>query len=180
MQTDRPADFIAYVADNQAKLRRFAVELCRDPHEAEDIVSEVFLRAWARWEHLGAVGNVHAYVRRMIVNEFITRYRRRHRVTLVDAVDELLEPVPDHAPEWDDRATFAAHIAALPPRQRASVYLRYYADSSDHDIAAALDCSVGTVRSNISRGMRNLRLALAQDRSAVVRSDILRVRHPAA
>ena len=166
MQSDQPADFVSYVADHQATLRRLAVELCHDSYEAEDIVAEVFVRAWAKWDHIGTVDNVHAYVRRMVVNEVITRYRRGRRLTYLDAVDDLLAPVADHACERDDRARFSAHIAALPPRQRASVYLRFYADSSDRDIAAALDCSVVSVRSNIFRAMRNLRRRLAVEQSA--------------
>ena len=158
MPADPPPDFSAYVTGNTARLRRLAFELCRDQYEAEDIVAEVFLRAWGRWAQLSTVRNVHAYVRRMVVNEFITRYRRRRRLVVTDALEDLLAPAPDHTAEWNDQAAFTSRIAALPPRQRASVYLRYVADSSDAQIAAVLGCSVVTVRSNISRAMRTLRV----------------------
>jgi RNA polymerase sigma factor (sigma-70 family) len=113
-----------------------------------------------------------AYVRRMIVNEFIDWRRKWARVVPVATVTEP-PAVWDHADahaEWD--ALFA-RLNRLPRRQRAVIVLRYYGGLSDAEIAAELDCVVSTVRSNASRALTTLRVQLTEPGLA----DLKEVRH---
>jgi RNA polymerase sigma factor (sigma-70 family) len=70
--------------------------------------------------------------------------------------------MPDQADAIADRDFLLRALAALPPRQRAALVLRYYSDMPDAEIADALSCSVGTVRSQISRGLAQIRAASAE------------------
>jgi RNA polymerase sigma factor (sigma-70 family) len=65
--------------------------------------------------------------------------------------------VPDGARLYDERDALLARVARLPRKQRAALVLRYYQGYGDEEIAAALDCRIGTVRSHISRALGTLR-----------------------
>ena len=101
----------------------------------------------------------------MIVNEFLSHKRRQKRHVVL--LDEYVDPAPDHAERSAQQQELRARLGALPRRQRAAIVLRYYEDLSDVDIAAALGCRIGTVRSSISRGLATLRIttATSEDRT---------------
>jgi RNA polymerase sigma factor (sigma-70 family) len=104
-----------------------------------------------------------AYVYRILINASNSRFRRR-RVTelLIDPADVAVPDAagPDQGARADDRAELLAALRELPPRQRAVILLRYWADQSDTQTAATLGCSPGTVRSQAARGLAKLRLYL--------------------
>jgi RNA polymerase sigma-70 factor (sigma-E family) len=140
-------------------LLRFAKVLCVDRGTAEDVLQEVLLRAHAKWSEIGELDRPAAYVRRMIVNEYLSWRRKWSRIIPSAAVGAEMS-TPDVAAEFADRAELVAEIAELPPRQRAAVVLRYYAGLSDAEIAADLGCSAGTARSHLSRGLATLRVRM--------------------
>src|SRR4051812_4312187 len=140
-------------------LLRFAKVLCVDRGTAEDVLQEVLLRAHARWSEIGELDLPAAYVRRMIVNEYLSWRRKWSRIIPSASVGADLT-APDIASELADRAALVAEIATLPPRQRAAVVLRNYAGLTDSEIAADLGCSHGTARSHLSRGLATLRVQL--------------------
>jgi RNA polymerase sigma factor (sigma-70 family) len=76
--------------------------------------------------------------------------------------------VPERAEVGSDDY-LADAIAALPPKRRAAVVLRYYLDLSEADIAETLGVRPGTVKSLLSRGLAELRLALRPDQSEPTR-----------
>lgn len=166
--TDRPstAQFEQYVTESRQRLYRFAVVLCGDPVLAGDLLGNVLGRAFERWYQVSAARDPHAYVRRMLVNEFVSWQRQRARTVphaevgrVADLrVDRLRTDAPDPGDELADRAALLEELSRLPARQRAAIVLRYYADLSDADIAATLGCRIGTVRSSISRGLATLRV----------------------
>jgi RNA polymerase sigma-70 factor (sigma-E family) len=159
--------FEQYVTESRQRLFRFAVVLCGDTVLAGDLLSDVLGRAFERWPQVTAARDVHAYVRRMLVNEFVSWQRRRVRVVPHPEVGQLadlradrrgesgLDPSDAHA----ERASMLEELSRLPARQRAAIVLRYYEDLSDADIAAALGCRIGTVRSCISRGLATMRIS---------------------
>ncbi|WP_304045647.1 SigE family RNA polymerase sigma factor [Jatrophihabitans endophyticus] len=157
MNSEETADFAALVAREQSGLLRFAAALTGDPGLADDVVSTVLSRAWERWDRVGSVQHPEAYVRRMVVNEFLSHKRRQKRHVVL--FDEYIDPTPDHAERSADRHELRGRLAALPSRQRAAIVLRYYEGLSDHEIAAVLGCADGTVRSLISRALVALRVA---------------------
>jgi RNA polymerase sigma-70 factor (sigma-E family) len=135
---------------------RLAYGLTGDLGHAEDVAQAAFARAYASWARVERTGDPDAYVRRIVINENNSRFRRR-RVTerLVDAVPEP-PPQPPTDPLSDSEALLKA-LRRLGPRQRAVVVLRFWMDMSEAETAAALNCSVGTVKSQASRALAALR-----------------------
>jgi RNA polymerase sigma-70 factor (sigma-E family) len=158
----QPVDFDDYVVANQRTLRRFATVLSGQTWLADDLVADVLGRAFERWNRIGAVADPHAYVRRMIVNDYMS-WRRRLARTTPRAHIEPSGTVSDGVQEHAERDVMITRLAALPRKQRAAVVLRYYAGMSDADIAAELGCREITVRSQISRALATLRLTLTSD-----------------
>jgi len=167
--------FEQYVSESRVRLFRFAVVLCGDTVLAGDLVTDVLGRAFERWHQVSAAEDTHAYVRRMLVNEFVSWKRRRARTVPHPEIGLLFEvrasrlgtSGADHSDIHAERAALLDELAQLPRRQRAAIVLRYYEDLSDEDIAEALDCRPGTVRSSISRGLATLRITatFSQDRT---------------
>ena len=135
-----------------------------DAFLAEDLVQGTLVRLYLAWGRARS-GNVDAYARRVLVNAFID-HRRRPFVRRERAV----ETIPDSAatvasPQADTQLLTA--LAGLPPRQRAAVVLRHVEDLSVEDVATALGCSTGTVKSQTARGIAKLRDALELHRQPV-------------
>jgi RNA polymerase sigma-70 factor (sigma-E family) len=161
--------FERYVNESRQRLFRFAVVLCGDTVLAGDLVTDVLGRVFERWSQVSAARDPHAYVRRMLVNEFVNFQRRRARVVPHPEVGQLADlrasrlgaAGPDPGEVQAERAALLDELSRLPARQRVAIVLRYYEDLSDEDIAATLGCRTGTVRSSISRGLATLRITTA-------------------
>jgi RNA polymerase sigma-70 factor (sigma-E family) len=127
-----------------------------DKDLAEDLVQDVFVKAHVRWARIGELEDPAAYVRRMLVNEYVSWRRKWARLVPVAAV-EVQDSSPDPAVQLSDRDALRIQLAALSRMQRAVLALRYYADMSDLEIAHTLACSISTVRSHASRALAALR-----------------------
>lgn len=152
--------FDEFAADRIDRLLRFATALTCDPHLAQDVVQEVLLRLQHRWAQIGPLPARDRYVRRMIINEYLSWRRRKAARTVAathSTLDALGPPTADPATGYADRDAMRTQIAQLPRRQRAALMLRYYEDRTDGEIAELLGCSTGTVRSHISRALSTLR-----------------------
>lgn len=141
-------------------LLRFAAVLTGDRGLAEDVVQEVLIRTHQRWAKIGALDSPEHYVRRMIVNEYLSWRRRWARVVPHADPPDRLDPVSDHAAIYAERDALRTELDKLPRRQRAVLVLRYYAGMSDSDVADLLGCSSGTVRGYASRALAALRVEL--------------------
>ena len=155
--------FEEFVSARLGALVRYATVVTWDPHLAEDITQTVLVRASARWSRIARLGAPEAYVKRMVLHEFLS-WRRRRAARLVpldrSALDWLGTPAPDAIGPYDERDAMLRLIAALPPRQRAVIALRFYEDLSTEQIADLLDCQPVTVRTHLSRALATLRAAL--------------------
>jgi RNA polymerase sigma-70 factor (sigma-E family) len=150
-------DFESFAAARWGRLVRTAYLLTGDHHEAEDLVQATLAKLYPVWSRVRRLDSPDAYVHRSLVNNNLGRYRRRR-------VRQLLTPMlPDKAEHRSDlvqveeRSTLLQALATLPPRQRAAVVLRYWEDLSEQQVAEALGCSPGNVKSQASRGIRKLR-----------------------
>ncbi|HJQ44444.1 MAG TPA: SigE family RNA polymerase sigma factor [Jatrophihabitantaceae bacterium] len=150
-------EFVDYVAQRRPALLRFATVLTGQTWLADDLVSDVLGRAFERWSRISGLAEPHAYVRRMIVNDYISWHRRLARTTPRADVEPNGQ-IADGADEHAERDAMIRRLAALPRKQRAALVLRYYAGMSDTDIADHLGCREATVRSQISRALAALRL----------------------
>lgn len=151
--------FEQFAVAQTAALLRYATALTCDRHLAQDIVQDVLFRLHGRWRRVQSYDRPEAYAKRAITNEYLSWRRRRSvRSVRLGPVPEL--PTPDPAEESADRAEVWACLAALPPRQRAVLVLRYYEGLADAEIADIVGCAPVTVRSNASRGLATLRSRL--------------------
>lgn len=140
---------------------RLATVLTGDRASAEDVVQEVMIRAHRRWTAIGQLDRPDIYVRKMIVNEFVSTRRRTWRLIPSGRPADLdTRATPDHANGVADRAALLAELSKLPPRQRAVLVLRYYEGLPDQAIAELLGTSPGTVRGYASRALAALRIEL--------------------
>jgi RNA polymerase sigma-70 factor (sigma-E family) len=153
-------EFADYVVGQRPALMRFATVLTCRTWLADDIVSDVLGRAFERWDRISVMAEPHAYVRRMIVNDYLSWRRRLFRTMPRAEVDDQRAEIGDGANERAERDAMIRRLARLPRRQRAAVVLRYYAGLPDVDIAAQLGCGQSTVRSQITRALAALRIDL--------------------
>lgn len=147
-----PQGFTEFVSANSRSLLRAAWLLTGDWSTAEDLVQTSLAAAWPRWSSIAT--SPHAYVRKIMTTTYL-RWRRR-RWTGEVPTEALPEPMSTEA-DGDARLSIQAALATLPARQRAAVVLRYFADLSEADTAAALGCSVGAVKSHTARALARLR-----------------------
>jgi RNA polymerase sigma-70 factor (sigma-E family) len=152
--------FEEFTAARLPGLLRFAVVLTGDRGLAEDVVQEVLLRAYGRWAKIGALDSPEQYVRRMVVNEYLSWRRRWARVTPHPDPPVGVDPFSDHAAVHAERDALRFELDKLPRRQRAVLVLRYYAGMSDLEIAEVLGCGAGTVRGYASRALAALRVEM--------------------
>jgi RNA polymerase sigma-70 factor (sigma-E family) len=129
-----------------------AYKLLGDRQEAEDLAQEACTRACLRWHQLDTP---RAWVIRVTTNLAFDRFRRLRST----ARHLRLPPAPAVAPD-DRHVDLHRALAKLPKRQRDVVVLRYLADLSEAQTAAALGCSPGTVKSHAARGLHALRTTL--------------------
>lgn len=159
---DRAPDFDEWVAVRGPALLRLARGLTGDAAHAEDLVQESLARALSRWSRIGAMADPYAYVRRMVVHEHTSWWRRFGRRETPTADSEpfdglVLDPVRD------DRDRVWAACRGLPRDQRTAVVLRYYEQLEYAEIADLTGVREGTVRSRVSRGLAVLREELGDD-----------------
>jgi RNA polymerase sigma-70 factor (sigma-E family) len=154
--------FEEFTATRLGALVRYATVVTWDPHLAEDITQNVLVRAQPRWSRIGRLDAPEQYVKRMILNEFLSWRRRAARLVLLprESLDHAFPASPDHGGEIVRRDAVIRLIATLPPRQRAVIALRFYEDLSHEQIADVLGCRPVTVRTTLSRALANLRTAL--------------------
>ncbi len=157
MARDRDAEFEAYMAARQPSLLRTAYLLSGDRHTAEDLVQTALAKLYLSWDKVQQRELLDGYVRRIIVNEHNSLWRRawkrRERSTDVLPDDSAVEDRHDEG----QRAALWEFVQTLPRRQRAVVVLRYYEDLSEAETAELLGISVGTVKSQASRALAAMR-----------------------
>lgn len=160
--------FEDFVAASSGRLFSMAMLLTgRHRAEAEDLLQGVLERAYRRWHRICKCGDPEPYVRRMLVNASVDRWRRLRRRSEEQLPTDLGQLTGrnlgvgaasgDQAAEIVDRDLLLRALAELPPGQRAVLMLRYFADLSEAATARELGCSVGSVKSQAARGLARLR-----------------------
>jgi RNA polymerase sigma-70 factor (sigma-E family) len=158
----RRADFDRFVSENTDGLLRTAYLIVWDLPDAEDLVQETLLKVAKRWPRVRRAEHPVAYARRILVNLALNgaKRRSRHRLELTgDAPPERADDAADTI-AVDTHDELLRALATLPPRQRTVLVLRYFLDLPEAEVAAALKCSLGTVKSTASRGLARLEQTL--------------------
>jgi RNA polymerase sigma-70 factor (sigma-E family) len=149
--------FRDFVVAATPALSRSAYLLTGDHQLAEDLLQSALANTYRHWRRVRD-GNPRAYVRRAMVHEHTSWWRRGR-------ASERLSPDPppgrDRADDPADRTaarlTLAAALARLTPRQRAVIVLRYYDDQTEAETARLLGCTVGTVKRHAHEALARLR-----------------------
>jgi RNA polymerase sigma-70 factor (sigma-E family) len=154
------AEFSEFMYSRWLQLVRLGYVLTGDRGLAEDLAQTALARAYSSWPQIRRAGDPDAYVRRVMVNANRSRFRKRR------VAEQLTGAVPEPAPVdatggCDDRVTLRAALMSLPVGQRSVVVLRFWLDMSETQAAAALGCSVGNVKSQVSRALAKLRAGTA-------------------
>lgn len=155
------AEFSEYVAARHTALLRTAYLLTGEHHAAEDLLQTALARTYLSWDRIRDKRALDAYVRRAMVNEHTSWWRRAWR-RLEHSTDTLPNrPAEEPTLDATDRDELRELVYGLPPRQRAAIVLRYFEDLSEAETARVMECSVGTVKSQTSRALSTLRARYA-------------------
>ncbi|WP_158850966.1 SigE family RNA polymerase sigma factor [Saccharothrix deserti] len=153
----RDDEFSRFFASRFDPARRTAYALCGDWVEAEEIAQHAFVRIYVHWPKVRQ-GTAEAYLRTVVTRLFLdTRRRGRQREQTVASPPE--SAVDADTSGADERQPLLAALQHVPPRQRAVLVLRYVHDLSVEQVAEALRCSTGTVKSQTAKGLKTLREA---------------------
>jgi RNA polymerase sigma-70 factor (sigma-E family) len=131
--------------------------------DAEDLLQTVLERAYRRWRRICAAGDPVPYVRRMLVNAAVDRWRLLRRRPELPLALDLPRPAaaaldaPDLSAAIADQDLLWRALACLPSGQRTVLVLRYYEDLTEAQTAAVLGCTVGSVKTQTSRALSKLR-----------------------
>jgi RNA polymerase sigma-70 factor (sigma-E family) len=155
-QSSAESEFQDFFESHHRELARFAYLLAGDHDAADDIAADALASAWLHWERVRTADNPLAYVRRIVANLAASRLRRTIRERRGMATLGMLA---DHSPGDTDIPALLdlrAALMTLPARKRACVVLRYAFDLSESETASTLGISVGTVKSQTSKGVAEL------------------------
>ncbi len=151
-QSAADTSFVEFVESAWQRHLRLALLLTGNRSQAEELLQDSLVRMYERWRKLSRRDDLHAYLRRALVNNHTSMWRRRRR-------ESLVAEVPDRAASGGGGSDpeFSQALMALPAGQRAVVVLRLYEDLSEQQAAAALGCSVGNIKSQYARALDKLR-----------------------
>ena len=157
------ADYENFVRAHLPRLLRYATMLTGDREQAADLVQDVLVKAYRRWQRISDADHPDRYVLRMVTNDFLS-WRHSRSARLIAVGDPPDEPAPDDfTADQAARDDMWQRLARLPRRQRAVVVLRYYEQLADPDIADLLGCAQATVRAHAFKALTTLRHRLTTE-----------------
>jgi RNA polymerase sigma-70 factor (ECF subfamily) len=162
-------DFLTQTTPHLSRLFRVGMRLTHQPSEAQDLVQEALMKAWANWHRYLPGGSLGAWLSRILVNTFISRHRHQRVVDVTAARSDLLDHLFDGGrldeasdPEqvWHGQGLSDEVLAALdglPAHYREVVELVDIHGLAYRDAADQMGCPLGTVMSRLHRARRLLR-----------------------
>ena len=160
----RDDEFSGYMAARQPAMLRLAYLLTGETATAEDLVQVAFAKLYRSWHRVRSREALDSYLRRIVLNEHHSMWRRpwRRREQMTETLPET--PVHDTYDEGLADSLWQL-VQQLPPRQRSVIVLRYYEQLSEAEIARTLGISPGTVKSQASKALATLRATTPEDLS---------------
>ena len=158
-------EFREFARGHAVPLRRSAYLLCGDWHLADDLVQTTLIKLHGAWPRVLRRHAPVSYARRILLRTWLDEQRRpwrraeRRDGALPEVADRAAGPAARHELAGL-REELSGLLAALPPRQRAVLVLRYFESLSVAETAAALGCSEGTVKTQAARGLAVMRARL--------------------
>jgi len=160
--SSRDDEYTEYISARMMSLRRTAYLLCQDWHRADDLVQAAITKLYVHWSRARAADHIDAYARTVLVREFLGE-RRSAWARRVRLDGQLTRASTGETSDHDALLDLRAALGAVPPRQRATLVLRFYCDLNVEQTAQILGCSPGTVKSQTVKGLAALRRALDPD-----------------
>lgn len=161
MARDHDEEFVAFADSALPKLTRTAYLLCGDWHRAEDAAQEALVKLYLAWPKVDRREGVMAYARRTLLRLLIDHSRRPWRREIAQPESlQLATPSADTSGQVNDRMVLVRALQQVSARRRACLVLRYFNDLSVSETARLLGCTEGTVKSQTSRGLEELRQVL--------------------
>ena len=159
---------------HQALAQRVAYVVLGSEAEAQDAAQEAFVKAYYALGSFRAGASFRAWLMAIVRHEALNRARSAsRRTTLATRVAEdrfsgAAAPSPEAVVlAAERRAALGAALGSLAPRDRAVIALRYFEDLSEKEMATALGCPPGTVKSRLTRALSKLRGALSEDEEVI-------------
>ena len=160
--------FCELIAPHEPRLLAQALRLCRNATQAEDLVQETLVEAWKSLRRFDGSCRFETWLYAILLHRHqkALRYARVRPFFCLDAEsrDRALEQLQalggspaESADALDDSERIRRCLADLPPKHRDVISLRFFADASLEEIAAALGCSLGTVKSRLFYALEKLR-----------------------
>ncbi|MFD5321747.1 SigE family RNA polymerase sigma factor [Streptomyces sp. NPDC127098] len=167
-------EFHAFFEQHHAELSRLAYLLLGGPDGAEsadDLAADALVAIWHHWDRVRAARHPLAYARGVVANLARSRIRSRTRERRRVALFWSQHGEPAEGPDVPAMLDVRAALRRLPYRKRACVVLRHAFDLSERETASALGISVGTVKSQTSRGMAELERMLTEAVTSTAEED---------
>ena len=164
IENDTEARIAALYALHARKAGRLAYLLTGDPHLAEDLAQEAFVRLMGRLGSIRDEDAIAAYLRRSIVNLANKHWRKvgnERRSLVAERVSTVVRSTS--LPDVESRDVIWRALEDLPHRQRVAIVLRFYEDLTEKETARVLGCRIGTVKSAVSRGLERVRKEMTND-----------------
>jgi RNA polymerase sigma-70 factor (sigma-E family) len=150
-------EFEEYVSARGQELVRLGFTVCGDYQRAEDLAQIALMQAFRSWRKVRKADDPHHYVRRILINAYLSMTRRRSFSEAPTAEPDPQRTVPDHATSIVNSDDLWRALAALSARERVVLVLRYYQDLDDRTIADMLGIKPSSVRATASRALARLR-----------------------
>jgi len=157
-------EFAEYFVARRDAVRRTAYLICGDWHRADDLAQTAFVSLHRRWRKIRDKRALDAYVRRSLMRAAIDEsrrpWRREHAVEELPDISSVNGSEDTVGNAVASRSALVDGLQRVPPRQRAVLVLRFLEGQSVADVATALKCTEGTVKSQTARGLDALRTVL--------------------
>jgi RNA polymerase sigma-70 factor (ECF subfamily) len=154
--------FAAMVSQHRESVWRWAFHVLQDPDEADDITQDAFLALFAKWSFFRGEASVRTWLYRITMNAALRRRERMIRIPPQSSLPgNLPDPPATENPELelaakDSRSRLLRCISNLPDHEARAIRLFYFEDRSYDEIAADLNMPIGTVKTHLHRGRKNL------------------------
>ena len=157
---EAPPDLVAFCREQQGRLVGILTLYCGDKDVAEELAQEALVRACNNWRSLRRMPLPEAWVHRVAINLANSHFRRKlaERRARARAASRALLVHRD--PDPDTSVAVRRAVAGLPKRQRMALLLRYFADLPVAEVAHAMGCPEGTVKTLTHRAIASLREGL--------------------
>lgn len=154
-------DFEEFYRVSYSRVLAVAYGVCGDMHEAQDIASEAYTRAWGNWSEVSNTQDPTAWTRTVTWRLAVDGWRRRRTARAWNRLNGP-QQLAVQLPPSEETVSLMQELAKLPLTQRHCLVLYYIADLKVKDVASMLRIPEGTVKSEISRGRRALSAAFSQ------------------